>query len=290
MKPGQLPFVMPRFSRMMWVNAAAREAWEGKLTSFAQDWRQLEWLSVVEKVRPCASFWLSQNELAPLALLLEEHGLRARPLLWRERNGQTKKTLLYRVAIGTPKDLRHFRKAWKRGDDDAIGSLLGYPPCCRAFFRKVFVEDGLTDNIWPMAAQSSPGASADRLIEVSGPPELNPFWVQAGIRLTPHYPCRFDCGQSVGLAKAFCEAGRKFGFGKSIDTALEIFRWPVEWSGLHGIAEIRTPILKIATNTDMTDLKRVIQQAGTSFPQEGARGHSFALKPLARGHSLTVLN
>ena len=283
MNPAAPPFVMPKFSRTMWVSDRARAAWEGKITAFAESWRQIEWLTVVDKARPCASFWLSQEELAALARVLAGHGLMALPL---SQHIQKDRTLLCRAAIGSPKNVRHFHKAWERGDDDAIGDLLGYPACCRAFFRNVFVERGLTNVIWPMAAQTSPRAAEDGLVEVSGPPELNPFWHHTGVRLTPHHPCRFDCGESAALAKAFCDTGRKHGHGTSIDIALEILRWPVEWSSLHGIAEIRTPILKTTANTDATNVKRVVRMAGTSFPSEGARGLSFALKPVTSRNAI----
>ena len=77
--------------------------------------------------------------------------------------------------------------------------------------------------------------------------------------------------------------------GRTSNSALEMFQWPVEWSALHGIAEIRTPILKMARNTDMMESKRVLRRPGSAFPEEGARGDSFALKPSTRPHALPVL-
>ncbi len=217
MTDGRALFVMPRFSRTMWVSDQAREAWEWRITAFAESWRQMEWLTVADKVRPCASFWLSQQELAALGRLLAGYGLKVVPLLWRTQDATNQAPLRYRVAVGSPGDLRHFRKAWKRGDDDAIGRLLGYPACCRAFFHKVFVEDGLADSIWPMGVRTLSNTAEARVLEVNGPPELNPFWREAGVRLTPHDPCRFDCGEALGLAQAFCDSGREFGCGKNIE-------------------------------------------------------------------------
>ncbi|HWB60598.1 MAG TPA: hypothetical protein VG733_13980, partial [Chthoniobacteraceae bacterium] len=96
---------MPKFSRTMWVSDRAREAWECKLTAFAESWRQIEWLTGVDKVRPCASFWLSQDELATLARVLAGHGLMALPL---SQHIQQDRTLLCRAAIGSPKNVRRF--------------------------------------------------------------------------------------------------------------------------------------------------------------------------------------
>jgi hypothetical protein len=55
----------------------------------------------------------------------------------------------------------------------------------------------------------------------------------------------------------------------------EVLAWPVEWSALHGIAEIRTPIAKVAMQTDATASKYTIQYPGRGYPREGARGLVF---------------
>jgi hypothetical protein len=55
----------------------------------------------------------------------------------------------------------------------------------------------------------------------------------------------------------------------------EILSWPAEWSSLHGIAEIRTPILKISTNTDAVDTTCVVRFLGSGYPEEGAFGLAF---------------
>jgi SAM-dependent methyltransferase len=49
----------------------------------------------------------------------------------------------------------------------------------------------------------------------------------------------------------------------------------VEWSALHGIAEVRTPVLKVSTRTDATSRRYTVRRRGDSFPIEGAQGLSF---------------
>jgi len=51
--------------------------------------------------------------------------------------------------------------------------------------------------------------------------------------------------------------------------------WSAEWSGLHGIAEIKTPVLKVITNTDATARKGILRWNGSTFPAEGANGSTF---------------
>lgn len=52
----------------------------------------------------------------------------------------------------------------------------------------------------------------------------------------------------------------------------------MEWSALHGIAEIRTPIAKAVTRTDATAQKRVVCRRGRGYPAEGARGVVFPFR------------
>jgi SAM-dependent methyltransferase len=60
---------------------------------------------------------------------------------------------------------------------------------------------------------------------------------------------------------------------------LDMLSWPVEWSALHGIAEVRTPILKISTATDATAERLEVRRQGEGYPEEGARGLHFPYRP-----------
>jgi hypothetical protein len=168
-----------------------------------------------------------------------------------------------------------FKDAWDAGTSAEIGKLLGYPPCCHEFFRLVWVEQGLVDTTWPMAVATAAPPEGTRTIEVTGPPESNILWRWLGVRAVPHLPCRFDCQNSVELARKYLEVGTKAGFQAELDWLLAILSWPVEWSALHGIAEIKTPVLKVSTLTDATARKYVVKRKGDAYPLEGAQGLSF---------------
>ena len=60
-----------------------------------------------------------------------------------------------------------------------------------------------------------------------------------------------------------------------MDWLLDILSWPTEWSALHGIAEIKTPVLKGSVRTDATPNKYVVRRKGDTFPLEGAQGLNF---------------
>jgi hypothetical protein len=163
-----------------------------------------------------------------------------------------------------------------------MASLLGYPECCAAFFQEVWIEQQLVDTTWLMAAATTPPLDGDRCIELSGPAEANILWRWMGIRAVSHLPCRFDCAASVALSRRLMTVGRNAGYATEMGWLTEILSWPVQWSALHGVAEIKTPLLKVSTCTDATPHELVVKYLGSGYPEEGARGVAFPFRAPAR--------
>jgi hypothetical protein len=69
--------------------------------------------------------------------------------------------------------------------------------------------------------------------------------------------------------------GVQSGFDNEVRWLLQILRWPVEWSALNGIAEIKTPIAKLSAATETTSMKYVVRRVGDGYPVEGATGITF---------------
>jgi len=279
----RLDFVLPRFSRAIWTSDRAREVWEPRFARIANRWREIEWLTVVDGVRPSALLWLSHDELVALVPRLKQYGLSAVPVTssLRALPGQDRNVLVYRVFIGKGRVLSKERRAWARANDDEIGQCLGYPACCRAFFHWVVVRAGWLDPTWPRAVSAIQSDELKRTLDVQVSPELNLFWQMLGVRLVPHIPCSYSCETSRTLARAFIYTGRRAGYQLELDHALEVMRWPVEWSALHGIAEIKTPIVKLSTRTDATADKLMVRHYGEDYPKEATPGINFPYSTLA---------
>src|SRR2546430_13046014 len=99
---------------------------------------------------------------------------------------------VFRFVVGRPSDVAAFKKDWDAADDEAIGNHLGYPPCCREFFRRVWVDDAMVDTTWPMAL-ASVATDGARTPAPTGPPHSNIPWRGVGARPPPHLPRRFVC-------------------------------------------------------------------------------------------------
>ncbi|MBN1993733.1 MAG: methyltransferase domain-containing protein [Anaerolineae bacterium] len=281
----RLDFVLPDFTRLSWAGSRAREVWEPRLGRIGRAWFNLEWLSVVAGLRACGLKIASPQEFVAQAGEWAKHGLSGLPLeiqglstnsyAGASLRAELGKPFAFRIVIAAPADMIAFKNAWDNGDDERIGQLLGYPPCCYRFYRRVWVDEDLVDTTWPMARGSVAAPNSNRCLEVSGPPEANILWRWMGVRATPHLPCSFHCPETVALGQKLIALGRANGYNQEMDWLLEILSWPVEWSALHGIAEIKTPVLKVSARTDATPTKYVVRRIGTAYPDEGAQGLGF---------------
>jgi hypothetical protein len=160
----------------------------------------------------------------------------------------------HRCAITRPGDVDAWVEAWKSGDNDAMGRLLGYPECCRKFFEWAWVQEKWIDTTGPMR---NTGAGLNTLLR----------WF--GVRPVSHLPCSSACAESALVAKAFELTEPEATWHR------EMLSWPTLWSSLHGIAEIYTPVFRASVPTDALAEKTEVCYFGTSYPAEGARGLTF---------------
>jgi SAM-dependent methyltransferase len=269
----RLDFELPEWTRVIWASAAARAEYEPRIGRATAAWTQIERLSVVEGVRPSALQILHPEGLPALSQWAAEHGLVVLVLgresasdSYRASGGPPEpgQPWKYRVAITRPEHAAEWHREWAANDDEAIGRLLGFPACCRAFFVRTWVNEQYRDTTWPMFVQS--GGSAE------GPPEANILLRWLGVRLVSHLPCSFTCDETVRLGRAMAEVGRARGYVAEVADIEEMLAWPVEWSALHGIAEIRTPVIKVSTRTDATAVEYRVSRPGSRYPELGARG------------------
>jgi hypothetical protein len=279
LQPVYLDFQMPAFTRLLWVGDAARRTWEGRLDSIRQAWHQVEELSVVEGLRSAASVVVPSGDLVDRAAEWSRRGLSSLPVdsVCREDGAP----LAFQVVVGSARSCGAFREASHEDDHAAMGRLLGYPACCTAFYGSQSRKRPGGDLTWTIAARTAGRRNADHTVAIPAEGALNLLWYPLSLRLTPHLPCRYTCTESRRSAARFAGLAKDQGFRREVGWLSEIFSWPVEWSGLHGIAEIRTPILKAALATDPTGPKYAIRFQGSAYPAEGARGLAFPYRPAA---------
>ena len=293
----RLPFVLPEFTRQSWVNESMRALWEPRIARIVRAWLDVEWRSVGAGARECGLMWISPRDVSTLIPQWQAAGLSAIQLTESDRleekitQSKARAAGMICVVVGGLDKVQQLRQAWADADDERVGDLLGYPTCCRLFFREVWVDQRCTDTTWAMAERTSPcDGNAIRIESPEAtPPFANILWRWLGVRAVPHLPCRFDCAESISLGKRLLEIAESAGFAEEAGWICEILAWPVEWSSLHGIAEVKSPLMKISTSTDATSGKWVVQWVGTKYPEGGATGLRFPYQAPRRKPVLTPL-
>lgn len=292
----RLPFVLSDFTRLIWTSAQAREVWAPRINNINEAWARIERWAVVEGARTSALTFFEASYLPEASMWAASHGLMLLPLARvgvADQYSATPKLVdesgrwQYRAVLTRPEFAKQWLEAWQdtgeggryRGTNNrAIGQLLGYPPCCIDFFERVWVKGGSVDTTWDMALGTPSGAMQGDTIRVSGPSECNILLRWLGVRLVAHLPCSFSCEATTKMARDFAEVGRQRHFGEWVDWMYEMLEWPVEWSALHGVAEVRTPVVTISTRTDATASTAIVQRDGKAYPEEGASGLRFPFR------------
>lgn len=227
---------MKDFTRVAWASATAKATYGPKITPAAAAWTQAEVESVRAGLRGAALVFEPAHE---------NSGLPAR----RVAEG--------RWALGPDADA--LAAAWADKDDDAVGRLLGFPACCRRFFAETW-RQGALDTTAQMAANGG----------TDGPPECNILGRWLGLRWVTHLPCSFGCEASVTVGRGF----RSIVAAEHAEVIDEVLSWAVEWSALHGVAEVRFPVLRVVTRTTYTPDEVVVRRAGR-VPAGAPRGLRF---------------
>lgn len=283
--------------RVSWVSAAARAGWEDRLRGVAAAMSELSWLSVAHGLRRCSMESVAGVDVEAMLGRWQDHGLIAEPVgielfaqhpYYRgESAGGPDDFVCIRFIIArAAEDIVACRRALEGDDHASLADFLGYPSCCSRSYAQGVGSLPAREPIWQMAAASNRSPTRAQEVHVTGPCEANVICRPLGIQAVPHVPCSFDCEATATLGRRFVELGRQVGYATEMDWLLDFLDMPMDWSSLHGIAEVRTPLLKMAMQTAPTASLHRVRRAGATYPDEGGLGLAFPFKS-HRGTRLT---
>lgn len=295
--PELLPHRMHDFTRCSWVSDEARATWEPRIRRITEMLFEVEWRAIAVGLRRCALRSISAGELEQVRGQLSQFGIVVEPLQGIVLRSNYSSSLepctngaptAFWCALGREPDVAEISRSYRENDQKTIGELLGYPSCCIDFFQRTWVEASLVDTTWPMAAGSASGViRGGSTIEIPNQSMCGMQLRWLGVRTVFHLPCSFECASSLQMAAAHLELAKQCGFVDESQWLAEMLRWPVEWSALHGIAEVRTPVAKVVTRTDATPGKYIVRYLGDPFslPKESGAGLVF---PFQRPATLSL--
>jgi hypothetical protein len=281
---------IPEFNpRTIWVSDDAQRLWQPRFSRISNAYLDVERHNVESGFRESYLTPVQTTNLFDMHKWADDRGLEL-VMLGKEGTSTasySSKSKSYehgnpftvRCSITLPKNRRDWIDAWNLGDNETIGRLLGYPKCCRDWFKYYWQDNQWIDDILPMYENG--GYSSD------GPWQLNFFYRYMGARLVSHMPCSFNCEESLEIAKHNHNLMKELGYVEEAEWIEEIFNWPVRWSSLHGIAEIRCPIFKLSHKTDFLAEEFIVDKDGDRYPEEGASGLHFPWKRFKKAVTIT---
>ncbi len=286
----KLPFELPPFKRIAWVSTKAQITWEPIIQSLAEKNLDIRLQMLLNGSYSCIvqqfaawEYLKAINTVKSLHLhcdILETYNA-FNP---QKENDGFVKPIFFKVVIGSQQHVDLFKKSWELHDHYTMAQLLGIPACCNEFYINNRIKKGWKDLTW-LQALNTPFYSKEELnIDFLSFPLLNVLWRTLGIDSIGYSPCSFACSHSGNVHSAFLYAGRSLGLKQEMDWMETILSWPVEWTALHGIAEIKTPVLRVSTNTDATSHKLCVRLHSDVYPKEGSTGIHFPFRrlPFAR--------
>jgi hypothetical protein len=292
-----LDFVLPHFSRHSWTSDKARDEWAPRIGAIRAALQELTLDSVSRGKRACGLIQVPDGELDALAGQCADRGLAAVPL---EHPASPKSVAsvtatfalqalvcgpvpsgMATAVVGRSAEIETLAGAWERGVCAEVATLLEYPMCCGQFLAEL-VDERCLDATWSVAHNSDQAPSDLSHFSIRVEPETNMLWAPLGIKPVPHISCSFGCAASRQVGQQITERARVMGYKAEIGWMRQILSWPVTWSALHGIAETRTPILKMVTRTDATAAKHSLDWHGAEAPESATPGLSFPHQPPRR--------
>jgi hypothetical protein len=275
----RLDFSLPAFHRISWVSDTARTVWKSRLQALVRARPRIFVHAARAGIYPCAHLRLTETEIGELQIWLKDwddcglaHLAGADSAGDRDRNRQ-------HWVVGRADMVEAFAAAWSKDQRATLDDLTKLPDCCRAFRNKLRDELKLNDPVLAQALNTAGAVIEGRDVQLASPKLLNTLPDLLGLLPLAHMPCSMSCHASRSLAAAWVETARANGFGEEMDNLEVLLSWPMEWSALHGIAEIKMPILKIAANTDATAETYRVRLLSDRYPEEGVSGLHFPFQP-----------
>ncbi len=255
----RLKFRIPPFTNLAWVSDDAAQRWEPRF-------RRLNVAMIYSTLRGIhEGRWEVRRIRVPGALALR--------LVSEARDFDVEVTEL---PVGRPKERGPAFTDFilrKNGTDPEAD---GIPASCRARHAATVAAD-LRETIWE-AALATPGAKhkPDRnLIRVPEGTVFGPLWQKVLVNPVSYSLEQLHCPDSQQIVREQIVWMAEMGYQRESIFLNEISNWPVEWSAGHGICELRTPVLKIACETDATDQTYRIEIKGSTYPELGVSGLNF---------------
>ena len=269
----KLNFALPPFQRISWASSALKLEWEPLLQQLPAAIQSvfahpgvIELLPIVIRTIPASDVYLKKKQFEAQGIFADNitdlKRLDGNPFCFYLPDGH--------VCLVAGDRQQVVNLLYSEIPAFEILEQMGMPRGSVEFWNGFF-QRGFTDPLWAYQFNN------DALIPQHSTKNnlLNPYFTRLGISALPYYATSLECQISLELADQIkmiaCQIMPQYLY----DAWYEILSWPLEWSALHGIAEIKTPLFKLDYNTDAYGTKFSRQLASDTYPVNGLNGILF---------------
>ncbi|QRY55975.1 hypothetical protein [Sphingobacterium siyangense] len=277
MIPDKLDFKLPDFNRISWVSEELRSKWESTIETLPKVIDSVFLHREITDAVPIQIKSVSANDIFDYKKKIYSIGLFAEQLTELPKSIlfyfglKEKEAGYYYIIIGLRSHVLSFMRGIKDSNLELIADYLHHETF--KYWRD-YATHQLLDSTWSFFTEID--MKEGKLIAQDNT-LLNPCWRNCGISSVPYNPALLDCGYGLQVASAIQSVAKK-NLQELHNAWYELLSWPVEWSALHGIAEVKTPIFKMVYNTDTTAGKYTLQLQSDTYPENGLRGLLFPYK------------
>ncbi|OEK00135.1 hypothetical protein BFP97_00770 [Roseivirga sp. 4D4] len=280
-----LDFDLPDFHRYSWSNDRAAATWQQRFDDIKFALNEVSITLVMQGLRPLGQINIDPERLEEWKSNLYAKGLQAKLIACNEVVNNGRKWDVGQLIFSKSKTtVEQYITAYKNSNSHVMGSLLGYPSCCTKHFTASVRSKSESDPTWTVAGNTedfkmSKASQFEAIISTEEHlPTCN--FVYHKLKLVPffHIPCSFKCSETSRLASQSLRIGRQIGYSTEMDWLDEILRWPVEWTSLHGISEVKTPVFKLIFNGPAYANKLGLRLMGNEYPIFSEQGIKFPYK------------
>jgi hypothetical protein len=173
------------------------------------------------------------------------------------------------LITGTNDDVSTAISAFSSGDINSLLKRLDLPNCCRHHAMQEASKATSHQHIVALAK----GQSIDTIVEEEV--RFHPLLLDMGLSVLPIVPCSFTCLNAANSAEAILQLANDAGMGEEVGWIRECLAWPLSWSSLHGIIEIKTPLFKLSVpSIGLHGNTKILRKSNEKVPL-GALGLNF---------------
>lgn len=272
---------LPDFLRSAWVSDGAREVWRPRFEAIREAWPRVALRAVAEGRAECAIRVVPARVIFGLqaearrqgveAVVLGVRGVAVAEYAAEGYRPGAGRPFLYEVAFGGKEVCARLEELWGRRAFGAAYGMVGVAACC----AEALEEDVRRGRVDPAARYAECAKMAAGTV-------IDPLWSWLNLERVTCAPCAPGCEYAAAAAERWQNYAAECGYGREMGWLREVLGWPMEWTALHGIAEMKTPVIKATWSTDMAHAKATLRYRGEGYPAEGATGLGFPYRQQGR--------